>query len=57
MEVLKVNIRFNTLEELEEYEKKISEEYIVMVLVRTPQQVGEPEIYGIDEVWHFGKRK
>lgn len=55
MVVEKVNKRFNTREELEEYEKKIAEEFIVMMVVRTPQNVGE-EIYGVDEIWHFGKR-
>lgn len=52
----KVNKRFNTREELEEYEKKVAEEFIVMMIVRAPQEVGKDEIYGVDEIWHFGKR-
>lgn len=56
METLKVNKRFNTREEMEKYEEEVCKEYIVMIINHTPQTIGEDEIYGIDEIWHFGKR-
>ena len=57
MEELIINKTFNTRKELEEYEKMLTEQYIVFMIMHKDQVIGEPEVYGIDKVIHFGKRK
>lgn len=57
METLEINKRFNTHEDMEEYERKLREEYMVILVNRTAQNAGEKAIYGIDSIMHFGKRK
>ena len=57
MEVLKVDKIFDTYEEKEKYAEEMSKKYIVAMVIEKPQQVNEKEIYGIDEIWHFGERK
>ena len=57
METLKVNKVFDTYEEKEKYAKEISEKYIIMAIIEKPQNASGQEIYGIDEIWHFGERK
>ena len=56
MEELIVNKVFKTRAELEAYEEKLAKEYIVFMIMRKDQVIGEPEVYGIDKVIHFGKR-
>lgn len=48
---------FDTRQELEAYEKQLTEKYIVFMIMRKDQTIGEPEVYGIDKVIHFGERK
>lgn len=48
---------FDTRQELEAYEKQLSEKYVVFMIMRKDQTIGEPEVYGIDKVIHFGERK
>lgn len=48
---------FDTRQELEAYEKQLTEKYIVFMIMRKEQTIGEPEVYGIDKVIHFGERK
>lgn len=48
---------FDTPQELEAYEKQLTEKYIVFMIMRKEQTIGEPEVYGIDKVIHFGERK
>ena len=57
MQELIVDKIFKTREELEAYEKALTEQYIVCMIMHKDQVIGEPEIYGIDKVLHFGKRK
>ena len=57
MQELVIDKIFNTKEELEEYEKKLIEDYIVFMIFHKDQVIGNPEIYGIDKILHFGKRK
>ena len=47
----------DTRQELEAYEKQLTEKYIVFMIMRKEQTIGEPEVYGIDKVIHFGERK
>ena len=56
MEELIINRTFNTREEMEEFEKQLKEEYIVLMIVHTEQVVGEPNVWGIHSIKHFGKR-
>ena len=56
MEHLRINKTFKTREEMEKYAEELRKEYIVMMVVMKEQTVGEPDIYGIDEIIHFGKR-
>jgi hypothetical protein len=56
MEELIINRTFNTREEMEEFEKQLKEEYIVLMIVHTEQVVGEPNTWGIHSIKHFGKR-
>lgn len=48
---------FDTRQELEAYEKQLTEKYVVFMIMRKDQTIGEPEVYGIDKVIHFGERK
>lgn len=48
---------FDTPQELEAYEEQLTEKYIVFMIMRKEQTIGEPEVYGIDKVIHFGERK
>lgn len=57
MQELIINKIFKTREELDAYEKALTEQYIVFMIMHKDQIIGEPEIYGIDKVLHFGKRK
>lgn len=57
MEELIINKVFKTKAELEKYEEKLAEEYIIFMTMRKDQVIGEPEVYGIDKILHFGKRK
>ena len=57
METLKVDKIFDTYEEKERYAKEMSEKYIVMAIIEKPQNASGKEIYGIEEIWHFGERK
>lgn len=56
MQELIVNKTFETRQELEQYEQYLTENYIVFMIMRKEQVIGEPEIYGIDKVMHFGVR-
>lgn len=56
MEELIIDKVFSTRAELEEYEQKLADEYIVCMIMHKDQVIGEPDIYGIDKVLHFGKR-
>ena len=56
MEELEINKVCNSYEEQEELMKKIGEEYNVMCFNGFTQEIGEPEIYGIKSIIHFGKR-
>ena len=56
MEELIIDRVFDTREEMEAYEQQLSEQYIVFMIMRKDQVIGEPDIYGIDKVIHFGKR-
>lgn len=56
MEELKINKTFETREEMEEYAKKLNEEYCIVIVNHIPQVIGEPDVYGIESILHFGKR-
>lgn len=56
MEELKINKIFETREEMEKYIKQLNEEYSIMLINQMPQVIGEPDIYGIESILHFGKR-
>lgn len=56
MEELKINKIFETREEMEEYIKQLNEEYTIVIVNQIPQVIGEPDIYGIESILHFGKR-
>lgn len=56
METLEINKICNSREEEEELANKLLEEYIVMLFEKYPQVIGEPEIYGIKSITHFGRR-
>ena len=56
MEELKLNKKFNTEKEMDEYIKKISEEYIVFMINLAPATIEGPENYEIESIYHFGKR-
>lgn len=57
MNELVINKVFNTYQELEAYEKQLSEKYVVFLIIRKDQTIGQPDIYGIDKIIHFGERK
>lgn len=57
MNELVINKVFNTYQELEAYEKQLSEKYVVFLIMRKDQTIGQPDIYGIDKIIHFGERK
>lgn len=57
MNELIVDRVFDTRQELEAYEKQLTEKYIIFMIMRKDQTIGEPEVYGIDKVIHFGERK
>ena len=48
---------FKTRKELEEYEKYLSEKYILVMIIHKENIIGEPEVYGIDKILHFGERR
>lgn len=56
MQELVLNKDFETREEMENFEKELNEKYIVFMIMRKDQTIGEPEKFGIDKVVHFGKR-
>ena len=56
MKELIIDKIFTTRQEMEDFEKKLADEYIVCMIMHKDQVIGEPEIYGIDKVLHFGKR-
>lgn len=57
MNELIIDRLFDTRQELEEYEERLAEKYIVFMIIRKDQTIGNPEIYGIEKVIHFGERK
>ena len=57
MNELVINKVFNTYQELEAYEKQLSEKYVVFLIIRKDQDINKPDIYGIDKIIHFGERK
>lgn len=57
MEELIIDKTFDTKEELEKFEKELCDEYIACMVFYKDQVIGEPEIYGISSILHFGKRK
>lgn len=57
MNELVINKIFNTYQELEAYEKQLSEKYVVFLIIRKDQDINKPDIYGIDKIIHFGERK
>ena len=57
MEELIINKTFKTRQELEAYEEQLSKDYIVCIIFHMDQVINEPDVYGIEKVLHFGKRK
>lgn len=57
MQELEVNKVFNTRQEMEEYERQLTEKYVVICIFHKDQEIGQPEIYGIDTVMHCGERR
>ena len=51
-----INKVFDTREEMEAFEKELDQKYIIFMIMRKEQTLGEPEIYGIDKILHFGLR-
>ena len=56
MEELVLNKKFDTKEELEKFTEEICNEYIVVLVNYMPVEI-DKEIYGIESIFHFGKRK
>lgn len=56
MQELIINKVFDTREEMEAFEKELDQKYIIFMIMRKEQTLGEPEIYGIDKILHFGLR-
>lgn len=56
MQELVINKTFKTRAEMEAYEKELTEKYVIFMIMHVDQVIGEPEIYGIDKIIHFGLR-
>lgn len=56
MEELVINKTFETRQEMEAFEEGLSKKYIVFMIMQKDQVIGEPEVYGIDKIIHFGLR-
>lgn len=56
MQELVINKIFKTRAEMEAYEKELAEKYVIFMIMHVDQVIGEPEIYGIDKIIHFGLR-
>lgn len=56
MQELVIDKVFKTRQEMEAYEEELNKKYIIFMIMRKDQVIGEPEIYGIDKIIHFGLR-
>lgn len=56
MQELIINKRCNTKEEEDALVKELGEKYIVFMYNHFSQVLGEPEIYGIESIFHCGER-
>lgn len=56
MEELVIDKVFKTRQEMEAFEEELSKKYIIFMIMRKDQVIGEPEVYGIDKIIHFGLR-
>ncbi len=56
MQELIINKRCNTKEEEDALVKELGEKYIVFMYNHFTQVLGEPEIYGIESIFHCGER-
>lgn len=56
MQELVIDKVFKTRQEMEAYEEELNKKYIIFMIMRKDQTLGEPEIYGIDKIIYFGLR-
>lgn len=56
MEELVIDKVFKTRAEMEAFEEELNKKYIIFMIMRKDQVIGEPEVYGIDKIIHFGLR-
>lgn len=56
MQELVIDKVFKTRQEMEAYEEELNKKYVIFMIMRKDQVIGEPEIYGIDKIIYFGSR-
>ena len=56
MNELIIDKTFETREELEAYEDALNDTYVIFMIMRKEQVLGEQEVYGIDKIIYVRER-